>query len=323
MSPVALDPEESVRAELDGARLYDVSYASAGGGRVSGWMVVPEASGPHPAIVYVHGSETDRDDFLDEAIAMANGGAVALTLNAPFARAGNDRTGTLGNYFTPGAEAALNQQMLDDVSAAFDLLSARPDVDPQRLAFVGHSWGASLGAVLAARDPRSIANVLITPRPSWTGLLRRSEDDFAGVISTVGDDGWEAYLASMEPYDAVPAVSIADGGIYLQFGTQDDVVIASDVDEWVAAAPEGTRIDRYPAGHALDATRSPIARRGSSNAWASSRSARMRSRPSGCPTRRQSSHRPSGPSGGRRSRRVAFAEWRPRLCRRTFGIMRA
>ena len=143
MSPVALDPEESVRAELDGATLYDVSYASAGGGRVSGWMVVPEASGPHPAIVYVHGSETDRDDFLDEAIAMANGGAVALTLNAPFARAGNDRTGTLGNYFTPGAEAALNQQMLDDVSAAFDLLSARPDVDPQRLAFVGHSWGAS------------------------------------------------------------------------------------------------------------------------------------------------------------------------------------
>jgi len=254
MSPVALDPEELVRAELDGATLYDVSYASAGGGRVSGWMVVPEASGPHPAIVYVHGSETDRDDFLDEAIAMANGGAVALTLNAPFARAGNDRTGTLGNYFTPGAEAALNQQMLDDVSAAFDLLSARPDVDPQRLAFVGHSWGASLGAVLAARDPRSIANVLITPRPSWTGLLRRSEDDFAGVISTVGDDGWEAYLASMEPYDAVPAVSIADGGIYLQFGTQDDVVIASDVDEWVAAAPEGTRIDRYPAGHALDAT---------------------------------------------------------------------
>jgi dienelactone hydrolase len=254
MSPVALDPTESVRAELDDATLYDVSFASAGGGRATGWMVVPASDGPHPAIVYVHGSETDRDDFLDEATAMAGGGAVTLTLDAPFARRGVDRTGTLGNYFTPGAEAALNQQMLDDVSAAFDLLAARPDVDPERLAFVGHSWGASLGAVLAARDARSVANVLITPRPSWTGFLRRSQDDFAGVISTVGEEGWEAYLASMQPYDAVPAVSSADGeALYLQFGTQDDVVVATDVDEWVAAAPAGTRIDRYPAGHALDA----------------------------------------------------------------------
>ena len=63
------------------------------------------------------------------------------------------------------------------------------------------------------------------------------------------------FLASMEPFDAVPGVSDADGAtIYLQFGTQDDVVIASDVGEWVAAAPPGTRIDRYPAGHALDAS---------------------------------------------------------------------
>ena len=254
MSPVALDPEQSVRAELDRATLYDISYASAGGGRVSGWMVVPDTDGPHAGIVYVHGSETDRDDFLDEAIAMAGGGAVTVTLDAPFARAGDDRTGTLGNYFAPGAEADLNQQMLDDVSAAFYLLAARDDVDSERLGFVGHSWGGSLGAVLATRDPRGVANVLITPRPSWTGFLRRSVDDFAGVISTVGQEGWDAYLTSMEPYDAVPAVSEADGAtIYLQFGTQDDVVIASDVDEWVQAAPPGTRLDRYPAGHALDA----------------------------------------------------------------------
>ena len=255
MSAVALDPEESVRAELDGATLYDISFASSGGGRVSGWMVVPASEGAHAGIVYVHGSETDRDDFLDEATALATGGAVTLTLNAPFARTGDDRTGTLGNYFSPDAEADLNQQMLDDVSGAFDLLGARDDVDPALLGFVGHSWGASLGAVLALREPRSIANVLIAPRPSWTGFLRRSEDDFAGVISTVGEDGWEAYLASMEPYDAVPGVSNADGAtIYLQLGTQDDVVIASDVDEWVEAAPPGTRIDRYPAGHALDAS---------------------------------------------------------------------
>lgn len=253
-APPALDVQESVRAELDGATLHDVSYASPGGGRVSGWLVVPTGRGPFAGIVYLHGSETDRDDLLDEAMAMATGGAVTLTIDAPFAREGDSRTGSLGNYFAEGAEAALARQTLDDLARAFDLLSARPDVDPARLGFVGHSWGASLGAVLAATDGRSMANVLIAGRPSWTGFLRRSGDQFAGVISTIGEAGWEAYLASMEPFDAAPRVADADGEtLYLQFGTIDDVVLADDVAEWEAAVPDGTRIDRYPAGHALDA----------------------------------------------------------------------
>ncbi len=252
--PASLAVEESVRAELEGATLYDVSYASTGGGRVSGWMVVPEGTGPHAGIVYLHGSETDRDDFLDEAIAMASGGAVALTIDAPFAREGDSRTGTLGNYFEPDAEAALTQQTLDDLAGAWQVLAERPEVDPERIGFVGHSWGASLGAVLAGTGGPFAATVAITGRPSWTGFLRRSADEFAGVRSVVGDDGWEAYLAAMEPFDAVPAVGGADpDALYLQFGTADDVVVASDIEEWVAAAPAGTRIDSYPAAHALDA----------------------------------------------------------------------
>src|SRR6185312_8408747 len=37
---------------------------------------------------------------------------------------------------------------------AIDLLVARPDVDPHRLGFVGHSWGADLAAIMAGVDPR-------------------------------------------------------------------------------------------------------------------------------------------------------------------------
>jgi cephalosporin-C deacetylase-like acetyl esterase len=251
----ALDVETSLRATLDGATLHDISYASPGGGRVSGWLVVPDGTGPFAGIVYLHGSETDRNDLLDEAMAMATGGAVTLTIDAPFAREGESRTGTLGNYFTPGAEAALTRQTLDDLARAFDLLGERPDVDPERIGFVGHSWGASLGAVLAATDGRAAASVLITGRPSWTGFLSgRYLEQMAGVISTIGEEEWQAYLASMEPFDAVPAVSDARGeALYLQFGSTDDVVIGEDVAEWEAAAPAGTRIDRYPAGHTLDA----------------------------------------------------------------------
>ena len=42
-----------------------------------------------------------------------------------------------------------------------DLLLARPDVDPRRLAFVGHSYNATVGAILAGVDRRFKAFVLM------------------------------------------------------------------------------------------------------------------------------------------------------------------
>ncbi len=245
---------ETVHAELEGATLVDASYPSAAGGDVSAWLVVPDGSGPFPAVIWLHGSETDRDDFVDEALALASGGAISLLIDAPFAREGESRTGTLGNYFVADAEAALTQQTLDDLGRGVDLLAERPDVDAGRIGFVGHSWGAPLGAHLATTDPRVRASVLIAGRPSWTAYLR-DDPGIAGIRASIGEERWEAYLASMAPFDAVEAIGSVDPeAVYLQFGTQDDVVTGPDVDAWLAAAPAGLRVDRYPAGHALDAT---------------------------------------------------------------------
>ncbi len=261
-SPIgAYDPEapleaaEQPRATFDSASLIDLSYASPGGGRVSAWMVVPDGPGPFAGLVYLHGSETDRDDFVDEAVAMASGGAVSILIDAPFARSGAGRTGTLQDYFEPESEASLTEQTVVDVQRAFDLLAGRPDIDPARIGFIGHSWGASLGAVVAARDPRPSAFVLITGRPSWTGFLVEAADSFAGSRALVGDEGWQAYLDAMAPYDAVESVGdVSADRLYLQFGRLDDVVIASHVDQWRAAIQPGVRVDIYAdAGHALDA----------------------------------------------------------------------
>lgn len=84
--------EAPTRTDADGIRVTDVSYASAAGGRATAWLVQPpdRSSGPYAGLVYFHGSETDRDDFLDEAVAMAWSGAVSLVLDAPFARRGED-----------------------------------------------------------------------------------------------------------------------------------------------------------------------------------------------------------------------------------------
>lgn len=251
-TPVAFT--EGRTTELLGATLIDVTYPSAGGGAVSGWLVVPDGEGPFAGLLYLHGSETDRNDLVDEAAAMAAGGAMSLVIDAPFARESPNRTGFIPNWFEPEAEAALTQQTLDDLRRGIDLLVERGDVDPERIGFVGHSWGASLGAHLAAVDDRVTASVLVTGRPSWTGFLRQDEAHWTGVIESLGQDGWEAYLTTMAAWDAVEAIGDVDpAAVYLQFGTEDDVVLAGHVEEWIEAAPADLRLDRYEAGHALDA----------------------------------------------------------------------
>jgi dienelactone hydrolase len=236
-----------------GASVHDVSWASPFGGRVTAWLVVPAGEGPFAGLVYLHGSETWRDDFLDEAIAMAHGGAVSLVLDAPFARMGDNRHFALSDFADPEDERAMTAQALVDVRRAFDVLAARDDVDPGQLGFVGHSWGASLGVVLAAVDPRPTSLVLITGRPSWTGFLAETDEEWvARERDRLAPEEWDRYLRLMAPLDAMAEIGNVDvERLYLQYGTADDVVPA-DVSAELITAAHGARSDLYDAGHALD-----------------------------------------------------------------------
>ena len=252
-APLDLREENEPRDE-GGIAVHDVSWASPHGGRVSAWLVVPAGEGPFAGLVYLHGSETWRDDFLDEAIAMAHAGAVSMVVDAPFARMGDDRRYSLAAWDDPEEERAMTAQALVDVRRAYDVLAAREDLDETRLGFVGHSWGASLGVVLAAVDARPSSLVLITGRPSWTGFLEAEEEDW---VRAARDDlsplEWERYLDLMAPLDAMAEIGNVDGQrLYLQYGSEDDVVPPRVARELVDAA-DAARSDMYGAGHALDA----------------------------------------------------------------------
>jgi dienelactone hydrolase len=245
--------EEDDPRDEGGVTVHDVSWASPFGGRATAWLVVPAGTGPFAGLVYLHGSETWRDDFLDEAIAMAHGGAVSLVLDAPFARLGDNRHFALSDFADPEDERAMTAQAIVDVRRAYDVLAGREDIDPERLGFVGHSWGASLGVVLAAVDPRPTALTLITGRPSWTGFLRVSDEEWvARERDRLTPDEWDRYLRLMAPLDAMAEIGDVDATrLYLQYGTADDVV-PEEVSAQLVEAAEGARSDLYDAGHALD-----------------------------------------------------------------------
>jgi dipeptidyl aminopeptidase/acylaminoacyl peptidase len=65
--------------------INDVSYSGLAEKRIDAYMIKPSGEGPFPSIIFVHPAPGSRDTFLDEAIAMAEIGAMSLVIEAPWA----------------------------------------------------------------------------------------------------------------------------------------------------------------------------------------------------------------------------------------------
>src|SRR5260370_4082563 len=142
--------------------IQDISYASPKGGRVPAYLVVPKGKGPFAAVIWGHWYQDgspflNRKECLDEAVAVAASGVVSLLTDGPIARPGFMRDPD------PLGDAQINDrvQQILDMRRGADLLLARSDVDPKRLAYVGHSYNAATGAFLAGIDKRFKAFVLM------------------------------------------------------------------------------------------------------------------------------------------------------------------
>jgi pimeloyl-ACP methyl ester carboxylesterase len=111
-----------------------------------------------PAVVMVGGSgPTDRDElvfgipiFGQLAGALADAGFVVLRY---------DKRGVGQSGGRP--EAAALADYADDARAAVTFLAGRKDVDPNRIAMIGHSEGGSVAMLAAAKNKRIAALVLV------------------------------------------------------------------------------------------------------------------------------------------------------------------
>ena len=129
-------------------KVHDISFASAKGGRVHAYLIVPPGKGPFPAAIWAHGSGVTRSDLLVQATWFAARGSVELVPDDPFERNPALYTPTVGEL-----RGAVIQEIVD-LRRMVDLLQSLPYVDGKRIAFTGLSLGARYGAFLAGAEPR-------------------------------------------------------------------------------------------------------------------------------------------------------------------------
>ncbi len=144
------------------ANVYDITYDSLKGGVVPAYLVVPKSRGPFAAVIWGHwywanSSMANRKEFLEEAIVLAQAGVVSLLIDGPLARPGHQE---IKDPFDERNAAEFLQQVMD-MRRGVDVLRARRDVDRKRIAYVGHSYNAGVGALLSGVDRRFKAFVLM------------------------------------------------------------------------------------------------------------------------------------------------------------------
>ena len=220
----------------------DVSYA-APGGRVEGYLALPPGKGRVPAVIYLHGSGESRERFLLPAVWTAGRRAVGMTLTLPSSSAGPPPSG-----LTPAQSLERDRRIFAaDVIAvrrAVDVLVGLPQVDPKRIGLVGWSLGARVAAVTAGAEPRIRATVLMSGgSPPVSAYVSQAP---AALRSQV-----RSSLTQIDPLRWVARAR--PGSVMLQDGRRDEIVPRAALLALARAAPRGSVLRWYPAGHELDA----------------------------------------------------------------------
>src|SRR5919202_4730222 len=129
-----LDVRRKLLHERQGVKVYDLTYASPKGGRVTAYLVTPGGRGPYAGLVFGHWGPGNRTEFLPEATLYARAGAVSLMIDYPWVRPAPWRK-PLKQADDPESDHAAFVQAGVDLRRGIALVAARRDVDRNRLAY--------------------------------------------------------------------------------------------------------------------------------------------------------------------------------------------
>ena len=212
-SPGPVPPAATV---LPGAE--DVAFTTADGLRLRGWFVPaagPGGARPGPAVLVCNGNAGHRAMRAELAAELARMGLAVLLF---------DYRGYGGNPGGPTEEG-----LAADARAALDHLAGRPEVDPERVVYLGESLGAAVALRLATERPPA-ALVLRSPFASLAEVGRRHYPMLP------------VSLLLWDRYDSAALVGRVRAPLLVVAGGRDRIVPPGHSRRLFAAAPEPKRL---------------------------------------------------------------------------------
>jgi hypothetical protein len=209
-------------------------------GRIRAYLVMPSSQPPYAGIIYFHWlghPNGNRNEFLDEAVEMADHSVISILIQG---------------YF-PWTEPPVSgekdmQQVVDqtiDLRRAIDILLMQPGIESERIAFVGHDYGAMFGSIMAGIDKRMKACVLVTGMGNFGDWSLK-------YWKKPSESGTENYRNSLKPVDPVGYISNASPAtLFFQFANKDIYITRETALQFYNAASEPKLVKWYDTEHEM------------------------------------------------------------------------
>ena len=238
--PLQIEEKNPVK-DYDGIKVYDISFYGPSSG-IRAYLVVPPGEGPFPGVVYAHwlgDIRSNRDEFLNEAIEMGGHGFASILIQQTFPWKQKPKSIVRDRL-------AIIKQVIS-IRRCVDVLldDTYVNVDPERIAFVGHDYGAMHGSLTLGVDDRFSAAVLMA-------LTTRYANWNTGFWAI--DDSAPDYRAALQPFDPIEYAPLFQPiPVFLQYSSRDSYVNVDTANEFASAVnASDKKIEFYDTGHQLD-----------------------------------------------------------------------
>lgn len=145
----------------------DLAITASDGIKLAASFYPPASAAPAPGVLLIHMLGRNRTDWAKLANDLQSRGYAVLALDL---RGHGDSAGPIDWAKAPA-----------DVRAAWDVLVARPEVDPALCAILGGSIGANLALIVGANNPDVVTVIALSPGVDYQGLKP------SGVLSNFGE----------------------------------------------------------------------------------------------------------------------------------------
>ncbi|MBV8601437.1 MAG: hypothetical protein JO359_07730 [Candidatus Eremiobacteraeota bacterium] len=238
---IAAAPPVLRQRRMQGVLVRDIEIPKAAGGVAKAYVVTPDGNGPFGGVLMVHwlGEEdSNREEFLDDALALARRGIVSVLPDAMWSARDWYSRGR-----THATDYANSIEQVKELRRALDVLLLQKGVDSNAIAYVGHDFGAMYGAVLSGVDRRARYYAFMAGTTSFN-------DWYLYGKPPPNVDAYRAQMGPLDPVLYLREASIADA--LFQFARHDFYVPPKKFADFYVAdkGPKTLRI-YDEAGHDL------------------------------------------------------------------------
>lgn len=247
-----LNVHEQIIEEKSNYRLIKVYFDSVNGERVPGLMLLPKREDKIPCIVFLHGYGGSKDDIREAVDLVAGEGYALMAIDAEYH---GERRENGKELYSPDVNDSVRGiiQTVIDLRRAIDYLETRPEIDIERVGYVGGSMGGILGAIFIGVEPRIKAAALIVAGGNMSLMIRESQHyTMPAIREYLQREGisYEELQKMLDPIDPMNFIEyFSPRPVVFHLGRFDKIVPAEAGRQLYEAAGEPKQVYWYDAGH--------------------------------------------------------------------------